>query len=106
MTKYTTVDDTGYQRISTRLRRWIDKINEPTSMHQVGTEAEVGKLVNAIEEMSAMPPSLSEDTPGNSINNYGSDTTNAITSKNKTGSGKQFIGKNQYFSRTDWLPLN
>lgn len=48
------------------------------------TKAEVEKLVKAIEEMSAMPPSLSEDTPGNSINNYGSGTVNA-----NTGEGTQ-----------------
>jgi len=48
-----------------------------------------------------MPPSLSEDTPGDSINNYGSGTLNANagdgTQNNNTGSGKQFIGDKAIF---------
>lgn len=68
---------------------------------KAATEAEIGKLVKAIEELVAMPPSLSEDTPGNSINNYGSGTVNANTGEgtqnNNTGSGKQFNGQYQYF---------
>jgi len=74
------------------------------------TAAEVAKLVKAIEEISEMPPSLSEDTPGNSINSYGSGTLNANagdgTQNNNTGSGRQFIGEKQYFGKTDWHPLN
>ena len=68
---------------------------------KASTEAEVERLVKAIEELSAMPPSLSKDTPGDSINNYGSGTLNANagdgTQNNNTGSGKQFIGEKQYF---------
>ncbi|OCK76161.1 SesA protein, partial [Lepidopterella palustris CBS 459.81] len=73
---------------------------------KAATEAEIGKLVKAIEELVAMPPSLSEDTPGNSINNYGSGTVNANTGEgtqnNNTGSGKQFNGQYQYFGKNNW----
>jgi hypothetical protein len=69
------------------------------------TEAEVEKLVKAIEEMSAMPPSLPEDSPGNSINNYGFGTINANTGigtqNNNTGSGKLFIGEKQCCNKED-----
>jgi N-terminal domain on NACHT_NTPase and P-loop NTPases len=64
------------------------------------TEAEVQKLAKAIEELSVMPASQSDE---NSINNYGSGTLNANIGKgnqnNNNASGKQFIGQNQYFSK-------
>lgn len=69
------------------------------------TEAEVQKLSKAIEELSVMPASQSDDTPRNSMNNYGSGTLNANIDKgnqnNNNASGKQFIGQNQYFGKQD-----
>jgi hypothetical protein len=68
-------------------------------------EARAQELVDAIEQMSTIPPSLPESGSGNSINNYGSGTLNANsgrgTQNNNTGSGKQFIGEKQYFGRDD-----
>jgi hypothetical protein len=65
-------------------------------------EAEVQKLAKAIEELSVVPASQSDE---NSINNYGSGTLNANIDKgnqnNNNASGKQFIGQNQYFSKQD-----
>ncbi|KAH8704305.1 hypothetical protein GQ44DRAFT_778212 [Phaeosphaeriaceae sp. PMI808] len=65
------------------------------------TEAEVRKLVRAIEELSALPPPLLEDTTRHPINNYGSGTINANTgsgtANNNTSSGRQYNGQNQYF---------
>lgn len=66
---------------------------------------QVKKLVDAVEEMSELPPSSRADTQGNSVNNYGCGTMNANTGvgtqNNNTGSGKQFIGDRQYFGRED-----
>lgn len=66
-------------------------------------EVEIGRLVKAIEELSAMPPSLPEDRPVDSINNYGYGTiftnTGGGTQNNNTGSGKQFVGEKQYFGK-------
>ena len=66
------------------------------------TEPEVQKLAKAIEELSVVPASQSDE---NSINNYGSGTLNANIDKgnqnNNNASGKQFIGQNQYFSKQD-----
>ncbi|KAH8694325.1 ankyrin repeat-containing domain protein [Phaeosphaeriaceae sp. PMI808] len=65
------------------------------------TEAEVRKLVRAIEELSMLPPPLLEDAPRHPINNYGSGTVNANTgsgtANNNTSSGRQYNGQNQYF---------
>ncbi|PVH70778.1 hypothetical protein DL98DRAFT_617987 [Cadophora sp. DSE1049] len=77
---------------------------------KAAAEADIGKLVKAIEELSAMPPSLSEDASGKSINNYGPGTQNVNagegTQNNNTGKGRQFIGQNQYFGKDDYHPPN
>lgn len=78
-------------------------IDHGASVIKAVDEAQVGKLVEAIKELSDMPPSLSEDTSGNAANNYGSGTMNVNTGNgiqnNNTGRGNQFIGKKQYFGK-------
>jgi hypothetical protein len=61
------------------------------------------ELVEAIKEMSNVPPSLPEDVPGGSVNNYGSGTVNANTGEgtqnNNTGTGSQYIGGTMHFGK-------
>lgn len=61
----------------------------------VGKEV-MEELAAASEELSAMPPSLSEDSTGNSVNNWSTGTQNVNTGKgtqnNNTGAGMQYIG--------------
>jgi ribosomal protein L12E/L44/L45/RPP1/RPP2 len=61
------------------------------------------ELVEAIKEMSNVPPSLPEDAPGGSVNNYGSGTLNANTGEgtqnNNTGTGRQYIGGTMHFGK-------
>lgn len=61
------------------------------------------ELAAAFEELSAMPPSLSEDPSGNSINNWSTGTQNVNTGKgtqnNNTGAGMQYNGHTQTFTR-------
>ena len=70
---------------------------------KASTKAEVGKLIKAIEELSVIPPSISEDTSGYSINNCGFGTQNVNTGDGtqniNIGGGKQFIGERQYFGK-------
>lgn len=60
------------------------------------------ELTKAIEELSALPPSLSEDASENSINNWSNGTQNINTGKgtqnNNTGDGQQYIGQTQNFN--------
>lgn len=69
------------------------------------TGAEMGKLVEAIKDLQELPPSLSEDTLGSSMNNYGSGTMNANTgsgtANNNTSSGRQYIGHTLNFGTRD-----
>ncbi|PVH70779.1 hypothetical protein DL98DRAFT_660977 [Cadophora sp. DSE1049] len=80
-------------------------IERGASVIKAVDEAQVEKLLKAIEELSAMPPSLSEDASGKSINNYGPGTQNVNagegTQNNNTGKGRQFIGQSQYFGTDD-----
>ena len=61
------------------------------------------ELAEAIKEMSNVPPSLPEDAPGGSVNNYGSGTLNANTGEgtqnNNTGTGRQYIGGTMHFGK-------
>jgi hypothetical protein len=68
---------------------------------KAATETQGGKLHQAIEELSALPPSLPEgESPhiylhsgtGHQFNNTGNGTQNI-----NPGSGRQFIAQNQYF---------
>lgn len=87
--------------------RLVDKceiVNEAQTI-KIVDETRAQELVDAIEQMSTIPPSFPESGSGNSINNYGSGTLNANSGKgtqnNNTGSGKQFIGEKQYFGRDE-----
>ena len=66
-------------------------------------EKQLEQLVEAIKEMSNVPPSLPEDAPGGSVNNYGSGTLNANTGEgtqnNNTGTGSQYIGGTMHFGK-------
>ena len=94
-------------RVETLMKGMLEDVQLLAGNHAIkaATEAEVGKLIKAIEELSAMPSSMSEDMSGNSIYNYGSGTQNVNagdgTQNNNTGSGKQFIGERQYFGKED-----
>jgi hypothetical protein len=73
---------------------------------KAATEAQVGMLAKAIEELAAMPPSMAEEAvEKSSISNYGSGTQNVNTGagsqNNNTGGGRQFIGENLYFGKED-----
>lgn len=68
----------------------------------VGKEA-MEELAAAFEELSAMTPSLSEDSFGNSFNNWSTGIQNVHTGKgtqnNNTGYGMQYVGHTQTFGR-------
>jgi hypothetical protein len=95
----------GY-RVETLMKGMLEdiKLLARNQAVEAATETEVGKPIQVIKEM-ARPPSLLEDTPGNSINNVGRGTINANTDKgtqnNNNANGKQFIGQNQYFGKQD-----
>jgi len=64
---------------------------------------EVGKIVKAIEELSAITLVTSEETPRNRINNTSPGTLNTNTfsgtANNNTSNGQQYVGQNLYFGR-------
>ncbi|ETS77350.1 hypothetical protein PFICI_11224 [Pestalotiopsis fici W106-1] len=59
-------------------------------------ENQVQALVEAIQKVAAIPPSLPDETEGSSINNYGTGFHNVNTGtgpqNNNNASGQQFIG--------------
>jgi hypothetical protein len=67
------------------------------------SEKQLEELDESIKEMSNVPPSLPEDAPGGSVNNYGSGTLNANTGEgtqnNNTGTGRQYIGGTMHFGK-------
>jgi len=99
MTKFSSLEAPGYEDVIGEIQRLAsDDSNYTHLRHRQTTQP---NLATEAEHHRRSTPSLPEDTPGNSISNYGSGTINANTSEgtqnNNTGSGKQYIGQNQYF---------
>ena len=92
-------------RVEALMKGMLEDVQLLAGTHAIkaSSKAEVGKIIKAIEELSVLPPSISEDMSGNSINNYGFGTQNVNTrdgtQNNNTGGGKQFIGERQYFGK-------
>jgi hypothetical protein len=65
-------------------------------------KGKIEELTAAVEELSALAPSLVEDPAGNSVNNWSTGTQNVNAGKgtqnNNTGAGMQYIGHTQNFN--------
>ncbi|RYP60262.1 hypothetical protein DL770_010027 [Monosporascus sp. CRB-9-2] len=63
---------------------------------RVAAESQLGRLVEAMREVSAIPPALQDESPASGINNFGSGLQNVNTGNgsqhNNSGLGQQFIG--------------
>jgi len=99
MTKFSSREAPGYEDVIGEIQRLASDDSNYTHLRRRQTTQP--NLATEAEHHRRSTPSLPEDTPGNSISNYGSGTINANTSEgtqnNNTGSGKQYIGQNQYF---------
>ncbi|RYP06063.1 hypothetical protein DL765_009635 [Monosporascus sp. GIB2] len=62
---------------------------------RAAAESQLGVLVEAMKEVSAIPPSLQDESPASGINNFGSGPQNVNTGNgtqnNSNGPGQQFI---------------
>jgi len=63
---------------------------------QAAADSQLGTLVKAMKEVSAIPSSLQEESPASGINNYGPGPQNIVMGDgpqhNNNGPGQQFIG--------------
>ncbi|PSN58708.1 hypothetical protein BS50DRAFT_627067 [Corynespora cassiicola Philippines] len=102
----------GENRVETLMAGLLDDVQSlvpKCTIQRNGKAAElVGndvmeELAAVFEELPAMPPSLSEDPSGNSVNNWNTGTQNVNTGEgtqnNNTGADMQYISHTQTFSR-------